>query len=173
MDHDWLKPGAVSFEKSIPDDSVMATGEEPVHGSPHADISDFIHGGYEDVVYRSMQAEEITISKHGFGAGGTEFDTCQHRYKDWLANDFIGDITKQLNEMGATTCRHKEGTAETPTEINAEIPGPSQAPVKIKILIYKHEGGQMKMAMKRMKGNAIDYHQMMVKLEPKKRWGAG
>lgn len=168
--HRWLNP--VDDEMEMGPTS-MAIDEDPVYRTLEPDMMSMTDPVYfdEEPVYRSvdpvmgMQSggllgappniSEAPCSSRGFACRPTEEFT-----SSMPAEQMMQQLGTLLTKFGAEVkMKNEKG------QLKAEIAGETGDMVKVRVLVEQHSD-ETRVAMKRMKGHALDYSKMFMQLRP-------
>jgi len=175
LQHRWVNPqAAVSkvLETPAMDDgafSMMQMDEEPVYRTLDPDIMSVDTAAFdEEPVYRSVDLipQSATPTSSSEGCQKSLGFACRPTYQfstSTPAPELLAKVAALFTERGATTVKVKEEKGQ----VKAEMKGESGDCVKVKVLIQTDAThGNTQVAMKRMKGHALDFCKMVAVMRP-------
>jgi len=164
--HKWLNPHAEIIEDSpLPNPMEVDYGsmdfdecEQPRYRSLEADIVDAAYFE-EEPVYRSLAPEPQEVEKSC--AWGSCRPTEEFAMKQDVAQA-LDDVANLLKQKGAEVkVKAEKG------QIKAEMAGQTGDVVKVQVLVQEGQAGKGSvLCVRRMKGHALDYHQMFSNIRP-------
>lgn len=162
--HKWLNP-YVELEQGP---TSMAIDEEPVYRTLEPDMMSMMSPAYieEEPVYRSIDADSLAaatpmvVERYSSGECGFACKPTETFEAKGTPEQVLTRVAEMLTKKGAAV-----KVKEEKGQVKAEMAGRTGDPVKVRVLV-KNEGGITRVAMKRMKGHALDYTEMHAHLRP-------